>query len=76
MSFVESIFSIGFIHKTTKEDQNINRDHRIISSRIHGKVLEDTRGLHTKGGDQTLPGGTNRPPMPPGTPLWEATTSF
>jgi hypothetical protein len=61
MSFDESIFSVGFIQKITKEDLNIKRDRGIISSRIYGKVLEDTRGLHTKGGDQALPGGADRP---------------
>jgi hypothetical protein len=42
MSFGESIFSIGFIQKITKEDLNTKRDHEIISSRIHEKVLEDS----------------------------------
>jgi hypothetical protein len=61
MSFDESIFSVGFIQKITKEDLNIKRDRGIISSQIHGKVLEDTRGLHAKGGDQALLGGAGRP---------------
>jgi hypothetical protein len=60
MSFGESIFSAGFIQKIAKEDLNIKRDCVIISSRIHRKVLEDTRGLHTEEGDQTLPGGASR----------------
>jgi hypothetical protein len=61
MSFGESIFSTGFIQKITKEDISIKRDRMIISSRIQRKVLEDTRGLHAKGGYQTLPGGASRP---------------
>jgi hypothetical protein len=61
MSFGESIFSAGFIQKITKEDLNIKRDRGIISSQIHGKVLEDTRGLHIEGGDQTMPGGASWP---------------
>jgi hypothetical protein len=50
-----------YIQKIAKEDLNIKRDRGIISSRIHGKVLEDTRGLHAEGEDQTLPGGAGRP---------------
>jgi hypothetical protein len=61
MSFGESIFSAGFIQKITKENLNIKRDRGIISSRIHGKVLEDTRGLHAERGDQTLSGGASQP---------------
>jgi hypothetical protein len=61
MSFGEYIFSTGFIQKITKDDLNIKRDRGIISSRIHRKVLEDTRGLHIEGGDQTLLGGAGQP---------------
>jgi hypothetical protein len=50
MSFGEFIFFAGFTQKTAKEDPNIKRYHGIILWRIHGKVLEDTRGLHTKAG--------------------------
>jgi hypothetical protein len=62
MSFSEFIFFVGFIQKTTEEDLNIKRDRRIISSQIHGKVLEDTRGLYAEGGDQTLPSGASQAP--------------
>jgi hypothetical protein len=50
MSFGEFIFFVGFTQKTAKEDPNIKRYHGIFLWRIHGKVLEDTRGLHTKAG--------------------------
>jgi hypothetical protein len=63
MSFGEFIFFTGFTQKTAKEDLNIKRYRGIILWRIHGKVPEDTRGLHTEAG---LAGPT---PMPPG-PLW------
>jgi hypothetical protein len=61
MSFGGSIFSVRFIQKIAKEDLNIKRDCGIISSRIHGKVLKDTRGLHAEGGYHTLPGGASQP---------------
>jgi hypothetical protein len=61
MSSGESIFSAGFIQKITKEDLNIKRDHGITSSWIHEKVLLDIRGLHTKGGDWTVPGWAGWP---------------
>jgi hypothetical protein len=61
MCFSESIFFARFIQKITKEDLNIKRDCGIISSRIHGKILKNTRGLHAEEGDQTLPGGASQP---------------
>jgi hypothetical protein len=61
MSFGEFIFSTGFTKKITKEDLNIKRYRMIILWRIHRKVLEDTRGLHTKAGLESLLGGTGRP---------------
>jgi hypothetical protein len=57
MSFGEFIFSIGFTQKTAKEDLNIKRYREIILWRIHGKVSEDTRGLHTEAGLESLLGG-------------------
>jgi hypothetical protein len=47
MGFGEFIFSVGFTQENAKEDLNIKRYHGIILWRIHEKVLEDTRGLHT-----------------------------
>jgi hypothetical protein len=61
MSFGEFIFSTGFTQKIAKEDLNIKRYLRIILWRIHGKVSEDTRGLHTKSGLKSLPGGAGWP---------------
>jgi hypothetical protein len=61
MSFGEFIFSTGFTQKTAKEDLNIKRYRGIILWRIHGKVLEDTRGLHTEAGLKSLLGGAARP---------------
>jgi hypothetical protein len=70
ISFGESIFSAGFIQKIAKEDLNIKRDRGIISSRIHGKVLEETRGLHIEGEDRTLLGGVGQPhPFPARPPV-------
>jgi hypothetical protein len=60
MSFGEFIFSIVFTQKTTKEDLNIKRYRRIILWHIHGKVLEDTRGLHTKARLESLLGGAGQ----------------
>jgi hypothetical protein len=50
MSFGEFISSVGFTQKTTKEDLNIKTYHDIFLWRIHGKVPEDTIGLHTEAG--------------------------
>jgi hypothetical protein len=61
MSFGEFIFSVGFTQKTAKEDLNIKRYRKIILWRIHGKVLEDTKGLHTKAGLESLLGGDSWP---------------
>jgi hypothetical protein len=57
MSFGEFIFFAVFTQKTAKEDLNIKRYRGIILWRIHGKVLEDTRGLHTEAGLKSLTGG-------------------
>jgi hypothetical protein len=70
MSFGEFIFFAGFKQKTAKEVLNIKRYHGIILWRIHGKVPEDTRGLHTEVGLESLPHGAGRPhPVPPGPPV-------
>jgi hypothetical protein len=61
MSFGEFIFSAGFTQKTTKEDLNIKRYHGIILWRIHRKILEDTKGLHTKASLESLPGRASQP---------------
>jgi hypothetical protein len=61
MSFGEIIFSAGFTQKTAKWDLNIKRYCRIILWRIHGKVPEDTRGLHTEARLESLLGGVGRP---------------
>jgi hypothetical protein len=61
MSFGEFIFFAGFTQKTTKEDLNIKRYRGTILWRIHGKVLEDTKGLHTKARLESLPGGPGWP---------------
>jgi hypothetical protein len=61
MSFGKFIFFVGFTQKTAKEDLNIKRYREIILWRIHGKVLENTRGLHAKAGLKSLPGGARRP---------------
>jgi hypothetical protein len=58
---VNLYFLQNFTQKIVKEDLNIKRDRGTISSRIHEKVLEDTRGLHAEGGDQTLSGEAGRP---------------
>jgi hypothetical protein len=63
MSFGHFIFSTGFTQKTAKEDLNIKRYRGIILWRIHGKILEDTEGLHTKAGLESLLGGAARPPV-------------
>jgi hypothetical protein len=73
MSFGEFIFSMGFIQKTAKEDLNIKKYRWIILWCIHRKVLEDIRGLHTKAGLESLPGGADRPhPCATGPPMVES----
>jgi hypothetical protein len=77
MSFSEFIFSAGFTQKTGKEDLNIKRYHMITLWRIHGKVPEDTRGVHTQAGLESLLGGAGQPHPCVAQPLWwEVTTSF
>jgi hypothetical protein len=58
---VNLYFFVGFTQKTAKEDLNIKRYCGIILWRIHGKVLEDTRGLHTEARLESLLGGAVRP---------------
>jgi hypothetical protein len=61
MSFGEFIFSVGFTQKTAKNNLNIKRYHGIILWCIHGKVREDTSGLHTKAVLESLPVGASWP---------------
>ena len=43
MSFVESVFSAGFIQKTIKGDQNVKLNRAYPSRKQFQKVLEDPR---------------------------------
>jgi len=45
MSFVASVFSVGFYQKTAKEDLFVKGNHIIPQDKQHGKTLEDSRRL-------------------------------
>ena len=63
MSFGESMFSAGFIQKTTKGDLFIKGNHVIPQHNRCGKTLEDSRSLSTKVEPETLTCGANQPHM-------------
>jgi hypothetical protein len=64
MSFGESVISTGFIQKTIKVDLDVRINCAYLPRNGHQKVLEDSRGLHTKVEDEMPPGPTCRPPDP------------
>ena len=57
MSFGESIFSAGFIQKTIKVELHVRFNCAYPQRNGHQKVLEDSRGLHTKAEGERLPSG-------------------
>jgi hypothetical protein len=61
MSFAESMISVGYIQKTIKEDLHVRGNHEIPLRELCGKTLEDSRGLSTKAGHETLPRGASQP---------------
>ena len=67
MSFGKSIFSVGFIQKTDKVDQDVRFNCAYALQNGDQKVLEDLRGLHTEAEGEMPPGGaspTYRPASP------------
>ena len=61
MSFDESVFSAGFIQKTVKVDLDVRLNRTYPQQKQPQKVLEDSRGHHTKVKDETPPGGASWP---------------
>ena len=61
MSFGESVFSAGFIHKTVKGDLFIKGNYGIPTCKQRRKILEDSRRLSTKADLEGLPCGAGRP---------------
>ena len=70
MIFGESLFPVGFNHKTVKEDLFIKGNHRIPQRDQCGKVLEDSRRLSTEAGLDPLTCGDGRPHLEAAWPLW------
>jgi hypothetical protein len=60
-SFGESMISTRFNQKTIKADLNVRVNYAIPPQNQHGKVPEDSRGLHTEAGGETLPCGAGQP---------------
>ena len=56
MSFGESIFSIGFIQKTVKVDQDVRLNRAYPQRKQPQKVPEESRGHHTEAEGEALPG--------------------
>jgi hypothetical protein len=69
MSFGESMISAGFNQKTIKADLHVRVNYAISPRNQCGKVLEDSRGLHTEVGGETLPCGADRPHLQASQPL-------
>jgi hypothetical protein len=60
MSFGEYVISAGLFQKTVMGDLFIKQNQGIIPRHIHEKVLEDTRGHHTKARPKSPPSGIGR----------------
>ena len=61
MSFVESVFSVGFIQKTIKVDLDDRLNRAYLQRKQPQKVPEDSRGHHTEAEGETPPGGASLP---------------
>ena len=61
MSFGESVFSAGFIHKTIKGDLFVKGNYGILLRKQRGKILEDSRSLSTEADPEGLPYGAGQP---------------
>ena len=61
MSFGESVFSAGFIHKTVKGDIFVKGNYGIPPHKQRGKILEDTRRLSNEADPEGLPCGADQP---------------
>ena len=53
MNFGESVFSVGFIQKAVKVDQDVRYNCAYPQQNGHQKVLKDSRGLHTEAEGET-----------------------
>ena len=78
MSFGESMFSAGFIQKTTKEDVIVEGNYGIPPWHLRGKTLEGSRRKITEAGLDPLPCGAVRPiggaACPPVGPTYQSAT--
>jgi hypothetical protein len=61
MSFGEFVICAGFIQKTVKVDLHVRVNYAIPLRNQHGKVPEDSRGLHTKAEGEALPCRAGQP---------------
>ena len=70
MSFGESVFSAGFIQKTTKEHLIVEGNYGIPSRYLRGKTLEGSRRKITEARLDPLPCGAAWPVGGSTQPLW------
>ena len=76
MSFGESVFSAGFIQKTTKEHLIVEGNYGIPSRYLRGKTLEGSRRQITDAGLNPLPCGAGRPIGGAAQPMWAPPVSL
>ena len=76
MSFGESMFSIGFIQTTAKEDLIIEGNYGIPSCYLCGKTLEGSRRQITEAGLDPLPCGASQPVGGATRPMWAPPVSL
>ena len=70
MSFGESVFSVGFIQKTTKEDLIVEGNYGIPPWHLRGKTLGGSRRKITEAGLDPLSCGAGWPVGGATQPLW------
>jgi hypothetical protein len=63
MSFGESMFSVGFYQKTTKEDLFLKGNRVILQDKQCVKTLEDSQRLSTEAEPEPLLGGADQSHM-------------
>jgi hypothetical protein len=70
MSYGEFVIYARPIQKIVKVDLHVRVNYAILPRNQCGKVLEDSRGLHTKVGLEWLPCGIGQPHLQATRPLW------
>jgi hypothetical protein len=75
-NFGKSVFSVGFIQKTVKEDLIIKGNNEIPPRKQHGKTLEDSRRLSTEDDYERLKYGAGRPHLQASRPMGSISQSL